>query len=105
MAISSTPVDPQMAHSAPPRDDPTGCPHLSTLPGPCQPAPLCCVFHPTPRHVPLVTAQALNLFRRKTGTSRFFKVRLDKKVPHGEGKSGQERGVPWGMSMQPHSHH
>jgi hypothetical protein len=28
--------------------------------------------------------KALNLYRRKTGSGSFFKVKLNKKVPHGE---------------------
>lgn len=36
-------------------------------------------------------AQALNLFRRKTGRSDFFEVKLDKHVPHGE------RRREWGV--------
>ena len=32
--------------------------------------------------------QALNLFRRKTGTSQHFGIRLQKRVPHGAGLGG-----------------
>lgn len=31
----------------------------------------------------LLSAQALNLFRKKTGRNDFFEVKLDKHVPHG----------------------
>jgi hypothetical protein len=42
---------------------------LILIPGPC----MCCR--------PL---QALNLFRRKTGRTEHFHIKLDKHVPHGE---------------------
>lgn len=42
-------------------------------------------------------AQALNLFRRKTGRSDFFEVTLDKHVPHGEAAGWWEGDGAWGV--------
>jgi 4-diphosphocytidyl-2-C-methyl-D-erythritol kinase len=43
---------------------------------------------PPPRPDPGPAPQALNLFRAKTGSTSHFRVRLDKRVPHGAGLGG-----------------
>jgi hypothetical protein len=59
---------------APPALAALGWPTAEALPT----APL-----PPPVPPPPLLLQALNLYRRKTGSSSFFSVKLNKKVPHG----------------------
>lgn len=41
-----------------------------------------------PQNPSLPSLQAFNLFRAKTGDARRYRVRLDKRVPHGAGLGG-----------------
>lgn len=47
-----------------------------------------CVHHPPNPSEPTPIAQALNLFRRKTGRRQRFHIDLSKRVPHGAGLGG-----------------
>ncbi len=54
----------------------------------CRQEPLLPLLSIPPTHPSARCLQALNLFRRKTGSQDFYRVDLEKVVPHGAGLGG-----------------